>query len=617
MNNYLKQRARRPVSLSLYLALTLILLVQSAPAQQPGATLRGRLTDAFGAAVVDGTVTAVDGGGEMKTAKSNHEGVYVFRNLAPGTYIVRVVAAGFAFYENAAVEVKAGDSNTLDISLSVALKEEVVTVTPESNLSTDSQNNADAIVLKGKDLEVLPEDPDDLAASLQALAGPSAGPNGGQVYVDGFTGARLPPKESIREVRVSSNPFNAENDQVGFGRIDILTRPGMDKFRGSASFTFNDESLNSRNPFAPTRADFQTRLYGFTLSGPVVSKKASFFLDFQRRDEDENEVINATVLDPALNITRLHQAVLAPRRFTTFSPRFDYALNQNHTLVLRYSYTRTAADNAGVGGLSLLSRAFATSNTDHNVQLTETAVLSPTMINETRAQYLHRRREQNGDNALAAINVLDAFTGGSSQVGSASSVENRWEVENNTTLTHGAHILRFGGRLRGVRLTDVSPQNFGGTFTFAGGLAPQLDANNQIITDAAGNPRPELITSIERFRRTLLFQQQGLSPARIRELGGGATQFSISGGNPEARVSQLEFGGFVQDEWGLRPNFRMTLGLRYQMQTNISSNLNFAPRVFFAWAPGGGGTGSIGGGGVSEPQTVIRFGAGIFYERLN
>ncbi len=80
-------------------------------------------------------------------------------------------------------------------------------------------------------------------------------------------------------------------------------------------------------------------------------------------------------------------------------------------------------------------------------------------------------------------------------------------------------------RLRAQTDDSVSPQNFNGAFTFGGGgLAPVLDANNQ----PTGALAP--ITSIERYRRTLLFQQLGDSAAQIRSLGGGATQFTYQSG---------------------------------------------------------------------------------------
>src|SRR4029434_4649872 len=124
-----------------------------------------------------------------------------------------------------------------------------------------------------------------------------------QFDMDALTGGRLPPKASIREIRINQNPFAAENDQPS-GRIDILTRPGTDKVRGSALFHFQDESFNSRNPFATSsakRSPYQLRQYGGNLSGPLVKKKASYFIDFERREIDDNELVKATVLDENLN----------------------------------------------------------------------------------------------------------------------------------------------------------------------------------------------------------------------------------------------------------------------------------------------------------------------------
>jgi hypothetical protein len=587
-------------------------------AQQTTSTLRGQVTDEFGGAVVGATVTVTNQSGVEKSAVTNDEGIYVVSALVPGAYTVRATASGFAINETQDVQIDAGRREPLNIKLSVTIEEQKVTVSTETRgVSTESESNANAIVLKGKDLDALPDDPDDLAAALSALAGPSVGPNGGQIYIDGFTGGRLPPKEAIREVRVSQNPLNAENDRPGFGRIDILTRPGYDRWRGSLNFNFNDESMNARNPFAPSRASFQSRLYGGTLSGPVTAKKSSFFLDFQRREINDNDVINALVLNSALNPVSFNQTILQPRRFITFSPRFDYAINTNHTIVARYTYSHSRVGNVGVNGFNLPSRAFETANTQQTFQITETAVLNPKTINETRFQYINTRNERNAANTLPTVQVLDAFTTGGSQVGLSFSRESRWELQNYMTATwFPNHTFRFGVRLRGVKLTDVSPNNFGGSFTFAGGLAPQLDANNNIVM-SGGQPVRINISSLDRFRRTIFLRQQGFTPAEIAARGGGPSQFSIAGGQAGADVSQIDFGGFFQDEWRLRPNLTLTLGLRYEAQSNISSVFNFGPRVFFAWAPGGTTTGTLGQFGAGQPKFVIRGGFGIFYDRFN
>ena len=582
--------------------------------QQRAGSLRGQVSDELGALVVGATVTVIAADGTQKTAVTNAEGVYNFNSLPPGPYTLRVVSPGFSPYEKTELTIAAGPRTTHDVRLVVTLEKQVITVTEEQGLNTDPQNNADAVVLKGQDLDVLPDDPDALASAVQAMAGPSAGPNGGQIFIDGFTGGRMPPKESIREVRINQNPFNAENNSIGFGNIEIFTKPGADKLRGSTFFNFGDESLNSRNPFAPSRVPFQVRYYGGSISGPIKKGKSSFFLDFQRRVIDDNSIINAQILNSNLVPGPFNLALLVPNRFFSFSPRFDYQLNPANTLVLRYSYSRNQADNVGASDFSLPERAFSRSNTTQTFQLTETAIISPAMMNETRFQYIRNRSEQDGNNTIPTVVVQDAFIAGGSQVGLAHADEDRWEIQNYSTWTKGRHVLRFGVRARGVRITDFSPQNFGGTFTFSGGDAPLLDGNNQVVRDSSGNPVLAPITSLERYRRTLLFQGN----PEMRALGGGVTQFSRAGGNPEASVNQIDMGTFIQDEWRIRPNFTFTAGLRYEYQTNISSNFNFAPRVFFAWAPGGTNVGGAPGAAPSSssPRMVIRGGIGIFYDRF-
>ena len=569
-------------------------------AQQRAGSLKGQVLDELGGAIVGAAVTAIDGRGVEKTAVTNDGGSYTINGLVPGKYTLRAVNAGFAMFETAEVEIVAGKTQQLDITLKVAIEEQKVTVAADSReLSVEPENNAGAVVLKGEDIDALPDDPDDLAAALQALAGPSAGPNGGQIFVDGFTGGRLPPRASIREVRINSNPFSAEYDRLGFGRIEILTRPGTDRFRGQASFNFNDDALNARNPFATSRPPIQMRQYGGNLGGPIKKGKASFFVDFDKRDVDDETLIVAKVLDANNNIVDFRETFPVPNRRTSFSPRVDFQINENHTLVARYNYTKNTRID-GVGGFQLPSRAYDRENTEQSIQFTETAIINKTIINETRFEFEHNTSLQDANNSIPTLEVQEAFTGGGAQVGQSNNDTKDWELTNNTTMVQGAHSLKFGARFRSLNIDNFSPQNFGGTYTFFGGaLGPILDPNG----DAIG---VDVVSSIERYRRTLVLLEEGRTPAEIRLLGGGATQFRLSDGNPLTKISQWDIGGFFQDDWKLRPNFTLSLGLRYENQKNIDSNLNFAPRLGFAWSPGG-----------QQSKTVIRGGYGVFYERVS
>ncbi|MDX6695375.1 MAG: hypothetical protein QOF02_2978 [Blastocatellia bacterium] len=560
--------------LKLALAMIALLLSTSfAFGQSSAGSLRGQVQDVLGGLVVGGTVTLTDAAGVARTATTNEQGQYAFAAVPPGRYTVQVSAPGFEVYTNPEVDITAGVTGPLNISLTVTIQDEEVTVTAESPISTEPDAEAGAVIIRGADLDALPDDPDDLTDALQALAGPSAGPEGeGEIYVDGFSGGRLPPKESIREIRINKNPFSAEYERLGYGRIEIFTKPGTDTFRGQGFFNFSDESFNARNPFALTRAPYQARRYGGNLSGPIIRGKASFFLDFQRNETDENQVINAVILDPALNAVSFNQTLLTPVRRTTFSPRVDWQLSPTNTLVARYTYERSERANQGVGDFNLPERAFDTSGTQQTFQLTETAIINQRVINETRFQFERDRTRREGGLLAPTLRVQDAFTGGGPQIGLATNDLDRFELQNFTSWSWGAHSLKAGARLRYVRVTDVSQQNFAGTFTF---------------------------TSLEQYRQTLL----GVAGAR-------PSQFSISAGNPLARVSRTDFSPFIQDDWRVRPNLTISAGLRYDWQTDVSSGLNFAPRVAFAWSPGGGGQ-------ARQQTTVIRGGFGVFYTTMN
>jgi hypothetical protein len=585
--------------------LVMAIAVTAAIGQQNRAALRGLISDELGAAIVGASVTITDANGQVKTTVSNNEGIYAFNGLVPGKYNLRATAKGFAVSGDEEVELKAGQRQSFDLTLKVTIEEQKVTVAGETPVSTDASANANQTVISGKDLDALPDDPEELAAALQALAGPSMGPNGGQIFIDGFSGGTLPSKSSIREIRINQNPFAAENDQPS-GRIDIFTKPGTDKLRGSAFMNFNDESLNSRNPFATTsrkRTPFQVRQYGGNLSGPLVASKASYFVDFERREVDDNELVTATILDPSLNRVTIGAGVLTPRRFVNLSPRIDYALNANNTLVIRYTYNHSNLQNNGVGSFSLPERGFTALSTTHTLQLTETAVINPTTINETRFQFIRSRNENLGDSSKPTLIVSGSFVGGSSQVGHFENTDQRWELNNFTAIQKGQHAYKIGGRLRGVHIDNINPSNFGGQYVFTGGLVPQLDASGNVVSTV-----PIAVDSLERYRRFKLLNGH-VSALELRARGGGAAQFSINTGNPEASVSQFDASVYGQDDWRVRPNITLSYGLRYENQTNTHSPLNFAPRLAMAWSPGAANS-------AHPPKMVIRAGGGVFYNRF-
>jgi hypothetical protein len=583
-----------------------------AAARQRAGALHGRVVDQREAVVPDATVTLRDSGGSVKSATTDREGRFEISGLTPGDYSLVVTATNFEPYENGKVSITTG-RKLLDVTLSVPSLNTNVVVESRDPLGAGSAAgvHGGGVVLRGDELDILPDNPEDLAAALQALAGPSAGPEGGDIFIDGIvnTGQPLPPKQSIREIRISQNPFSAENDRLGFGRVEIITKPGTPEWHTEHLFSFSDESLNSRNPFAINRAPYQSRSYNGALSGPVTKKRTSFFLNAARAETDDNALINAFVLDDALRPVIFQRAVLTPQRANSASLRVDSQLNRDHVLVARYSYFGLVARNRGVGGYSLPERASTSTNTVKTLYVSETAVINKGLVNDLRFQYVPEEQTDRGDNSRPTVNVLSAFIGGGAYEGFGANPAKRLWLQNNTTWTPGGHIVTFGLRLRRSSLSERSTYNFGGTYIFTGGQAPLLDANDQPVLDASGGFVLTPVTSIERYRRTLLFAQRGLTPARARELGGGASQFAIIGGEPVASVRQSDFGVFVQDEMRPRPNVNVTVGLRYDTQTNIGRTPNFAPRLSAAWAP------KLNSKGASP--TVIRGGFGLFYDRYD
>ena len=158
--------------------------------------------------------------------------------------------------------------------MAIQAEQQNVVVTDETpTVNVEAGGNANAIVLKGKDLDALSDDPDELSNELSALAGPSAGPNGGQIFIDGFSGGQLPPKSAIREIRINQNPFSAEYDRLGYGRIEILTKPGTDKLHGQFFIQGNDKPFNTGNPFTPTIPSYYSYQFNGTASAAQSQRR--------------------------------------------------------------------------------------------------------------------------------------------------------------------------------------------------------------------------------------------------------------------------------------------------------------------------------------------------------
>jgi hypothetical protein len=566
----------------------LLVLTSSLLAQGSLGRLRGRVTDPTGAVIPHATVTATGLNGQKVTAVTDNQGAYELKGLAPGSYTVSTVAKGFAVSTEQNIVISADQVQQFDIALEIQVQPEKVEVQEDSaTVGVGSSENASSIVIKGKDLEALSDDPDELQQELTALAGPSAGPNGGQIYIDGFTGGQLPPKSSIREIRLNQNPFSAEYDKLGYGRIEIFTKPGTDKFHGQFLLDGNSSAFDALSPFARAQPSFHSLMFNGNVSGPLT-KKASFFFNAERRQIDDSNVVNAVVLDSNFNPTPFTEAVPNPRTRTNISPRLDFQLSPSNTLTVRYQFFRNNEDNEGVGQFSLPSQAYNSTDTEHTLQISDTQVLSANVVNETRFQYLREHSAQTVQNFQPTISVLGAFTDGGNQLGNLVDKQNHYELQNYTSIVHGNHLIKFGGRLRAITDSNQSSANFEPLFTYPSIQAYAAGGTSCLSLLIAALPSPP-------------------SPAEL--VNCGASQFSITTGQPVSEVTWVDAGLYGQDDWRIRPNMTLSYGLRFETQNAIHDHGDFAPRISFAWGLGGGTK-------KAAPKTVLRAGFGIFYDRF-
>lgn len=540
-------------------------------------TVKDQFDGVIAAAQISITKTGSDNKVHVQTDDS---GMAVIRGLAHGEYQITVSAAGFKEYKGEKITLKSGSTIRLDVVLEIVSIESNVDVSESE--STEPDRNTPAVVLNERDLSNLPDKQEDFERALQNLAG-STPDEDIPISVNGVQSAKIPPKQAIQQVRINQNVYSAQFDSPSGSGTEIFTRAKVDKFSGSIGFNFADSRLDARNPFLGSVAPSQSREYSFNLSGPI-GEKSNFYLYSSRSENDQSAIINASILDGNLQPRAFRQSLAAPSRSNNIYLNINSDIRRKHKLFFSGSLYDFHSKGSGVGDFTLPSRAADISNAGGNFQVSHTYLKTADIVTQTAILFSSYRSQSRPATSAPALDISGAFSDG----GSTQNFKTRnvfFQASNQTTWQMEKYTLAFGGRFRAYSIDQNSQINFNGNYIFSGRMAPVLDAANNPLIDAAGNYVTEQISSLESYRRTLLFRQLGFSYQRIRELGGGATQFTISGGNPKINLSQVDYAFYVQNSFKLTSTVALSFGLRYENQTNLKNNSNFAPRAGIIWSP--------------------------------
>lgn len=552
------------------IAVFLLLLTgaSAALAQQPcaGSSVDGAVVDPTGAVIPGAQVHAKHGA----TVTSGPAGHYLLPCVAPGAQRITATAFGFETSELRAV-VRPGTPLHLDFHLTIAVVKTRIEVPSEDAVSLDADQGIGTHTLTPKEIQELSDDPDDFRRELQVLAAANGGaPGAARITVDGFqNSSALPPKASIARIVTAPDMFSAEYDTPPYagGRIEIFTKPGADAIHGAVFLTDSEGAFNATDPFSTVATPASKRRYGFELTGPIRKATSDYFLALEKRDINEFNVVDALTLDASGNPSPLHQTVSAPQRLWIASARTDWQLGKSDVFTLSLAANTNKLSAQGIGGLAIEQAGYDSTVSEYDLRATNTQTISPNLLHETRAAFTWKDTAQTPLSTAPSLQVAGFFEGGGSSAQNLNDRERNLEIDEDFLWSHKRQTWKIGAQSLGIFVHDVDPDTFNGAFTFSGGPAPALDANNQPTGQTTA------ISALEQYRRALLHLP-----------GGTPTVYQVTTGTALVPFTQWQLALYAEDTVKMSPRLSLSGGLRYALQTSPSSYANFAPRAGLAWA---------------------------------
>jgi hypothetical protein len=599
-------------------------------AQLGTAGISGLVTDPNGAAIPTSRVIVKNKAtGQTRETTANAEGIYTFQNLAPATYEIRVEATNFAPSVVENVTLNVGEVPAINVTLKPAGASETVIVTPSDVISVDTNTSQISGVINERTLTNMPLNGRNFLDLAFLIPGNAPAPNydptktttievssagqlgrGGNIAVDGadnnddVVGGTLQnfPQDGIAEFQIATNRFTAEVGRSASSAINIVTKSGSNDFHGSGAFFFRNSRLSSVLPTldrslvaAQGRPPFDREQYAVSVGGPIVRDRAWFFGSFEYRNQDGVVITALRDLAARRVVTSFSPA---PLNDLLFTGRGDWQVGKDDRMAFRYSDQREDDIDRGslrrpIGTADNRQHSF---NHYHAFVYNWTHIFSPRVLNDFvfhENNFLNRIPSfVENENEIRFPSVQD---GGNFRI-PQQTPQNRVQFRDNLSWTKGAHALKFGGEFQRIDAGAVFDLFGSGTIETTEDFATrdrngdgQINDNDIVIADTIRSVAPVRPPTVE-------------------------------------NLDNYYFAFYGQDDWKIRPNFTLNLGLRWEVDTDVKDLKhfneinpilrpfagnsrsreynNFAPRVGFNWDPWSNG------------RTSIRGGYGIYYDRI-
>jgi hypothetical protein len=594
--------------------------------QAANATLTGTIIDELGAVIPRTKITATQTAtGLKRDAVSNEEGVYIFSNMMPGEYELRLEAIGFAPKVKKAVSLKVGQTVTLDIRLDVpGLKEQIVDdITYRPPLIDNSNSVIDSVIVS-REVESLPLNGRNFLELALLVPGNSPAPNfdptktntvvissagqlgrGGNVTIDGadtnddVVGGSIQniSQEAIQEFQIATNRFSSQLGRSGSSVINVITKSGTNDLHGSGSVFFRDSSWQALPATFDRSVDqsppFDRQQYAFAIGGPIKKNRAWFFGSFEDRNQDGVVLVGAR--DLATRSIRRGFADSPLDDFMT-TDRVDWAPNSDDRFSFRYSFQREQGTTAStlVRSIGSASQRQSSENKSNSFLANYSHLFSPNDVNIFNFSFSTFRNDTLPV-ALGPQLTFPSIQDGASFRVPQQTKQRRFQFGDAFTMLRGNHTFTIGGEIQRV----------------------ESDLDLKVFQQG----RIELIEDFPDFDRN------GDGRVDDNDLLFAVT---LRSGVPDRSLvlpdtDNTYFAAYFQDDWRVHRGFTLNLGLRYEVDTDVKNvsrtdelnplilpflkgtrgkdTNNFAPRVGFNYS-------------TADSRTSIHAGYGIYYDRV-